>query len=741
MIAGVDTPARDRRVTAAARALACAVAFYIALAALSPATAFASTAASATPDASPARARTVIVVLAPYLSWSDLTAEKTPAIHKLLESAALGSLNARSADTGWPTYAGGALTISAGRWATGPTGGPIDAASLDRAREANADSLSPPTLGLLGDALQGAGLRTVAAGASDTSTVASGRLRPAELIATDGSGTVNVRFGDSQVADASAPFGLRTDTRALVSDVASALTGAPGLIVVDTSDLSRAHDASATPDAYRANHAAAVTKLDDLVGELSLLVAQGAGDGVMLAIVPVATNKEWYKAPEFGPLILAGGGFSGEILSASTRRAGLATNLDIGPTVLAALGVEVPAQMLGRPLTSRADATSVDERIARYALIDASVGTIDRLRDAWLARWFCYAAIAAIALATLLIAYPMRRAAFAGEAALIVVLAAMPAGWLMLVVRPWPINDAGALHAFIVATALIVAAAFGVRALWPSRAPAAALFLTTLTSFAIALDQWTGNPFESGIFSYSIAAGWRYYGIGNEGAAILVGSSIAALALAADCVPERFAGAVRRFGIPVVGSIVVVTAAAPFAGANAGAAVWGVVAYCIAWAAMNGIRLTWRSAAVTLGAVVVVVAAFSAIDLLQAKSGGSHLARFAGGILQGDISGTAELVRRKLANNLGLLTRTTFTWVALAMAAALVALRFAPGRPLRAGLAETPAYGKAVVGIIVGGLVAWATEDSGTVMPALMLLAGIGPAFVIVLRRQSQQTP
>ena len=43
---------------------------------------------------------------------------------------------------------------------------------------------------------------------------------------------------------------------------------------------------------------------------------------------------------------------------------------------------------------------------------------------------------------------------------------------------------------------------------------------------------------------------------------------------------------------PVVGAVVLVTAAAPFAGANAGVAIWGVVAFAVAWLRINRIRFT-----------------------------------------------------------------------------------------------------------------------------------------------------
>ncbi len=176
--------------------------------------------------------------------------------------------------------------------------------------------------------------------------------------------------------------------------------------------------------------------------------------------------------------------------------------------------------------------------------------------------------------------------------------------------------------------------------------------------------------------------------MGNEGAAILVGASIAAVALATDLLAEKPAlhAAARRFGMPAVGLVVLVTSAAPFAGANAGVAVWGVIAYGIAWAAMNGVRLTWRTVGLTVLAVVLAVAAFAALDLMLSSGGGSHLARFARGILGGDVTATTELVRRKLANNLAYLPQTNYTGLAIAMAASLALLWFAPSRPLRRAL-------------------------------------------------------
>ncbi|MCL2680195.1 MAG: hypothetical protein FWF11_01760, partial [Coriobacteriia bacterium] len=93
---------------------------------------FANEGTEATSDAAPAFAledsstaiadkhnNQVILLLAPFLQWEDITPETTPHLWAVLQDAAIGNLNARSrvkeAD-GAPSLAEGALTISAGTW-------------------------------------------------------------------------------------------------------------------------------------------------------------------------------------------------------------------------------------------------------------------------------------------------------------------------------------------------------------------------------------------------------------------------------------------------------------------------------------------------------------------------------------------------------------------------------------------------------------------------------------------------
>ena len=149
---------------------------------------------------------------------------------------------------------------------------------------------------------------------------------------------------------------------------------------------------------------------------------------------------------------------------------------------------------------------------------------------------------------------------------------------------------------------------------------------------------------------------------------------------------------------------------------------------------MNGEWLTWRTAGFTLAAVLVTVVASSILDLANSIAGQTHLARFAGDVLQGHAAAAAQLTRRKLENNLAFLPQTDYTGLAIAMVAALALGWFVRRSAFRRALELTPAYSGALVGIVVGSVVALASEDSGVVMPALMLFAGAAPALLVTLR-------
>jgi hypothetical protein len=632
--------------TAAARRLLTALSAVALVAALAPSSA----ALAATPTKVPT-AETVIVVLSPFLTWDDVAGVVPNSLRVAGSEGAVANMNAITGDAGWPTVAGGALTLSAGRWTASPIGAAADPRQLAAIKAANAASLDPPDIGALGSAIHAAGLRTAAVGNSDENTSTSdGVRRPAALLAMDRNGKVDLQLTSPGLLmrDATAPFGVRADPKQMRTAIRIALYDQPALLVIDAGDLERAHDAPGQSAEQSAkSHRDAVQRLSELVADVRSAVGTRSA---LLMIVTPATDKPYYQPPYLAPTIVSGLGLRGELTSSSTHRPGLVTNLDFAPTVLTALGIKPDLALVGQPMIAEAGAqpAKVDAAIQGLDRLNTSVGAVDYLRDLFFIRYFAWASVFLAAFVTAVSLVPSLRLWASIGRWLILLGLAIPAGaWLMFVVQRYPVTPTQAAIAFGLATAATFALVVALSLARRARAEVPLLALSTLTSLLIVVDQWTGHPLETGLFSYSIRAGWRYYGMGNEGAALLV-------------------------------------------------------------------------------------AALVVIDTMR-SSGQTHLARFAGDAMRGNFTAVADLVYRKASNNLGYISQTPYTWLAIALAGALAAVRWAGEQPLVAALRERPGVAGALAGVIVGGIVAALTEDSGVVMPALMLFAGALPALYLAL--------
>ena len=213
------------------------------------------------------------------------------------------------------------------------------------------------------------------------------------------------------------------------------------------------------------------------------------------------------------------------------------------------------------------------------------------------------------------------------------------------------------------------------------------IVVSGLTTVVFVVDQWLGAPLSfAGTFGYSPLYGARYYGIGNEMSGLLLGSAMVACALVLDTWRDApWARRVRDWGWPVLGAIVLLTAAAPFLGANVGTVAWMTVGFLVGWLMLTGRRVwTWRNALIVVLAVVVIVAGLAAIDLLGASGSVTHLGRAirdASG--EGGLSGLWTLVARKAETNLRVFGRTNWTWLLIAVLSAARLHALAPSRRVR----------------------------------------------------------
>lgn len=724
----------------------------------------------------------VILVLAPYLRFSDLDPTLTPAMWSAVEQGSVGAVNSRARERGRNRIGSpveGALTISSGVWTIPAAAAPaayvseepygattagaafrtstgvslvsdrIGYLGLRQTQAANVETGYRATVGVLGSAVASAGGVCAAVGNSDSSRLDShsGRLRPAAIAAMDRAGRVTAGdvSPDLLMSDPSAPFGMRSDPMALKAAVASAtaamaVSNAPGLLVIDSGGLYRAalyRPQASAADAER-HRVDALRETDEVVA----LARRMEPDATVL-IVGLSTADGTTTGPEsFAPIIVVGGDRSpGTYLtSSSTHRTGLVNILDVTATILTETGAPRPVEVLGNAAVGVRAPADAEDRIRMLSRLSAAAVAVDSTKG-WLVNTFvALTALVLLASAVVLArSRRMTRSATRGwvaalDAALLFVGCAPLAGWLMFLVIRWPQTPTAACISFLGCLAAAWIGAVVLSRFVPSRVPLAVVALTT--ALVIVVDQLVGAPLSfTNYFGYSPIIAARFYGMGNEAASILFGAALVGLALLFDQWPDaRRTVVARRWLLPVVGAIVVVVSAAPFLGANVGVAVWGIVGFGVAWVLMNGQRWSWKSTVLLGLLVVATIGVFSLVDLL---GGGSqtHLGRALGSAGQGGLDELWTIVVRKAETNMRVLTATNWAYILVAVLAFLGFARWRPQGEFAATLKENPHFADAITVSLVAGVAAYFTEDSGIVIPALIVFwVGLALAWMMLDR-------
>lgn len=725
----------------------------------------------------------VVVVLAPYLTWDDVMHGPMPATRAIAGRGLVADMNVRSGavGAGAPSLARGALMISAGasalavpeaassysasepvggytardvyrqRFGASPGSSEVLFLGLPEQATGNAVGMLENTIGALGTAAAEAGVRTFAIGNSDPGFDAepARRSRPAGVVAADEAGRVSSGDVSTQllVDDPAAPFGVRTDIARLEAACATALT-IPGrsLIVIDPGDLARAYDAASvsTTGAAEAAHRAAVGATDRVVASVSKDLDPRRD--LLVVLAPVAPEVP-DQPPAFVPVIMLGPGGAGLATAASTHRDGIVTVMDVSATIVEAMGVTPITAMVGSPIVRVAASPSgLAGRVALLERMNDTAVAIELVRVALVNTFIITTVIVLLGSALILYrgARDLPSQARTVARALLVLIPCLPlASVLEFAVWSRP-PSAFAVLGLLIAVAAVVWGA----ALLSGRGRHVALPLIVvsgLTTIVLVVDQWLGAPLSfAGTFGYSPLYGARYYGIGNEMAGLLLGSAMVACALVLDT--WRDAGwvrHVRNWGWPALGAIVLLASAAPFFGANIGAVAWMTVGFLVGWLLLTGRRVwTWRNALIVVVAVVIIVAGLAAIDLLGTSGSVTHLGRAirdASGA--GGLSGLWALVARKADTNLRVFGRTNWTWLLLAVLLLLGYMRWRPRGEFAAMLRENPAYSAALGAALFAGVVGYFTEDSGIIIPALIMVPiGVTAMYLMLVRNGEDRT-
>lgn len=723
----------------------------------------------------PVASSRVVLILAPFVTWDDITPQTTPAIFRATQTGAIGDINARSRakeTDGEPSIVEGALSVSAGAWALidnsaysaydvnervefdsagqaykRMTGNGLENQSivylgLPSIIKANADNPFKVIPGTLGSAVKKQGGFTAALGNSDlgfASDATQRLVRPAALAAMNDEGEVDYGVVSESVLvrDGSAPYGVATDMRKMETDLERIKKEMPaykpGLVVLDSGDLYRAYNyASLVSDNV------ATKNWDEALGKLDAVYSMAErlypNDTVILAAQ--ASKDKQVGKEGFGPIVISNMK-PGLLMSNSTQRPGLVTNLDLTATILNVLNIEQPVEVLGSPMESTTHysvAVVGDEkddaanRLDLLMKMNKTAISIENNRPVVLNTFVVLTVLILVFGALVIIRAPkhwntttLKAVRRAIRLLILAVLAVPASSWLMFLIYRWPGSP-------LQVTSQLLAVAAGLWLLtlalsWRYGARVPLIFITVITSFVIIIDQLLGAPASfTSFFGYSPIAAARFYGIGNEGAAVLFGAVVIGIVMALDQWPEaKWAPLLKTWGIPVIGFIMMFVSAAPMLGANVGVAAWATVGFALLWLLVNNKKITWKSIVLMFLIVILVVGMFIVFDKFGSGQE-THLARAVNSAETGGIVQLWDIVIRKIETNLRVLTHTNLVWILLAVIAFLGVMRWRPTGEFAVTLKKNPYFASGMSAILIAGIVAYFTEDSGVVLPALMVL-------------------
>jgi hypothetical protein len=723
----------------------------------------------------------VLVVGVPGLVWSDVDPDATPNLWALAEDAPIAAVSVRAARAtsclldGWATLGAGNRarfpapdeipppvplpTVPLPGEPPDSDGDPAGGAPTDDAVPEGQAAPTPspsPSLSHCGlqERLAAAGLAdpqsAVAAVAADRASARFG-AEPAALGAAVGCATVVGRAPALAVAAPGVALAQQEQLPADADLIGDLLAGCPLTLVsldalTDAGEPALEGSDTGTEERPRAT---ALGAIDAAVGRLTEAVAAAPGETLLL-VQGISEVGDGRAQLHVG--IASGPGHTGAgwLTSASTGRAPYTQLIDVAPTVLGALGLDVPASMNGQPLQDGGPRPALQEAVT--ALDQAGTAAAVHHRSTGAFFWGLVAVDAAVVGLGLLAAGGRRRDRAprpAGELLRSVLrpvalgAAALPVATYLAGLVPWERAGAPrlALAASVLGAALLVLA---VAALGPWRAarlgpPVAVLVITLATLVG---DVLTGSWLElNGLLGYDAIVAGRFTGYGNLSFGLLAVSALLLTAAAATAAGRRAPADRSRLVVAgtvlVAGALTVVVVGTPALGRDFGGVLAALPGFVLLAMLLTRTRVTVTRLVAVLALAVAAVGALAVLDWLRPAADRSHLGRFVEQLLTGE---AWTVVSRKARANLDILFGSPLAWLLpVALVAAVWLVR--PGgwaggwwgarvpAPLRGpGLLrgrddllpaeDLAALRAGLVAVALSLLVGAAANDSGVALPA-----------------------
>lgn len=708
----------------------------------------------------------VLIVSYPRTTWELVERVQPPVLTEFMQDAAVASMSPRTVGrhTQPPqTY----LTIGAGNRAavsgaaTAGTAAAVDeltsagpAAEVFERRTGQAPSgeivalnfaaqvnqnnrlLYGTVPGSLATALASEGLSAAAIGNAGR-TMEDETNRDVALAAADESGSVSGGLVSSTLmyTDQLAPFGLRSDPEVYQNATELAWT-TNQVLIVEMSDMERAEQARSESLVEQGDQqvADALMHSDEILGRL-LGTVDTERDTVI--VVSGSSPLETEQLLIFG---MQGPGVDpGWARSATTRRAGYVTLTDIAPTVLAKYDIATPSSMYATPIVWDSPGAEIDQRMESMATANERAIFRDQATGPLTVGFIVLLAVMLGAVVWTL----ARRAApprWVDLSALMVL--AVPTTFYLAGLLPYgPFSTVGYGLVVLAVSAALALAASATSRLDPVMPP---LLLAGLCLAVLGLDVLTGGYLQlDTVFGYSPIVAGRFAGFGNQAFALFGICALVVATAGSEALMRhrpRTSRTVITAGVALLFLVVIVLTGAPAYGSDVGGVLASVPAFSVCVLTLRGVRINGRLAALIAVATVVVLGLFAGLDLLRPEESRTHLGRFVEKILEGE---APVILQRKLETNLNILTSTVWT---LTIPVALIFFAYLAWKPndlVRRIQEDHPTFRAFGLSALILGFTAFALNDSGVALPAMMLGVALPYTAVLavgVLRRDRSAT-
>lgn len=672
----------------------------------------------------------VVLVGTAGLRWSDVDADRTPALWRLLEDGASGTVAARSIRAascpvdGWLAVSSGRLAADASSTATTAACNALDPAAagaqvprwsvyLD---EAGRDERGA-VLGSLGEALAAADVPTVAIGPGAAIAIAS----------TDGVPVGSVLPAPETAADlTNAVRDAATAAELVVVDIGS--VEAPGWIT-ETDPASRSDRITAI-DAWVS---AVVTALPP---DATVLVASLAGDGAQPHLQLAQAHGPGIDDPYASTLLG----------SRSTRQPGLVQVTDVTPTLLSLLGVAAPSTLVGSPIAPLADAAADPEaRLQALRGYDAAAVMVEPY-----VVWFGTGLVALQLLMYSVGSLALRRrwGSDTGRARVLGVvrwlgvgLAAVPVATYPADLVPWWRSPAPfwTLMAAVGAGAAVVTLV-AMLGPWRHRLLGPFTVVCGVTALVLTVDVVTGSRLMiASLLGLQPLVAGRFYGLGNVAFALFASGALLVAAGLADRLVAAGRRATALAAVVIIGAAAVVIDGAPGLGSDFGGPLALIPAFAVLAVLVAQLRASWRGGIGVAAATVAVVAGLSLLDWLRPPDERTHLGRFVEAMANGE---TWQVIGRKLEQNVGILIGSPLGLLVPVVACVLALVVVRPARLQAHGLQRVydraPFLRPGLLALLVLLAISFVVNDSGAAVPAVSA-ALVVPLLVSVCATAAQE--